>query len=521
LWTPLAFFGFHPHHEGLMLATLNLTSDAIRNGDPLPFNQYGPFWTLPYLSMNLLPIHGYTFLVQRFVSIFLIFLSAIMIRRISLIFYSRNTSLAVACLFLLTYPYGQPSIIWPSIPAQLALLILTFSILRTIESNRTIFISFAGITTLFLLGSRIQIGLVSFLCTIAVFAIHRKSMLLVRYLLFTMLYSALAFAGLHSRGSIKDIIFDSFVFPFTYLDPNQQNWTLPRTSLLIVIVLFALFFVLNRLNESDVAYRILLSILYTVSIGFLFIQFSNETTYLKIYARLYVGLFLSAVAIVLIYLSKDLLHIRNKVSPKTVLYMYSLVGSVQVFPLFDAFHAWYASAPLIIAVPMILKKMTFRLSMPRNSVFVLSFSVLLAFFSLFSTQAARSFSSDSKPFPLKEVQGIFLTGQQESDFAKEFAFFKANIPKSAKVLNYCPNGDPFFPQSYWQPASRFFIFWSPFSDSSLFQKDILKADFITSCISFSELSGASQKIIKENFSRVGGRPDMISWNLKWVIYKKH
>lgn len=504
-----------------MLATLNLTSDAIRNGDSLPFNQYGPFWTLPYLSMNLLPVHGYTFLAQRFVSIFLIFLSAIMIRRISLIFYSRNTSLAVACIFLLTYPYGQPSIIWPSIPAQLALLILTFSILRTIESQRTLFISFASITTLFLFGSRIQIGLVSFLCTIAVFSIHRKSMLLVRYLLFTMLFSALAFAGLRSRGSIKDIFFDSFVFPFTYLDPNQQNWTLPRTSLLIVIVLFALFFVLNKLNESDVAYRILLSILYTVSIGFLFIQFSNETTYLKSYARLYVGLFLSAVAIVLIYLSKDLLHKRNKVSPKTVLYMYSLVGSVQVFPLFDAFHAWYASAPLIIAVPMILKKMTFRLSMPWNSVFVLSFSVLLAFFSLFGTQAARSLSGDSKPFPLKEVQGIFLTGQQESDFAKEFAFFKANIPKSAKILNYCPNGDPFFPQSYWQPASRYFIFWSPFSDSSLFQKDILKADFITSCIAFSELSGASQKIIEENFSRVGSRPDMISWDLKWAIYKKH
>ena len=38
----MAFFGFHPFHEGFMLAILNLTPDVIKSGNALPFNQYGP-----------------------------------------------------------------------------------------------------------------------------------------------------------------------------------------------------------------------------------------------------------------------------------------------------------------------------------------------------------------------------------------------------------------------------------------------------------------------------------------------
>jgi hypothetical protein len=422
---------------------------------------------------------------------------------------------------LVTYPYGQPSIIWPSIPAQLALLVLTYSILQTIDSPKQIHILVAGLSTIFLLGSRIQIGFLSVLCTIAIFSLTRNFVSLARYVAFVTLLSALIFVILQSQGLVEDVIFDSFVFPFTYLDPDQQNWTLPRTSMLIGIAIFALLFVLNKLNESRMTARILLSTLFTFSIGLFLIQFSNETTYLRMYARLYVGLFLSAVVIILISIYKDSLRVRNKVSPKTVLYMYSVVGSVQVFPLFDAFHAWYASTPLIITIPMIFKKVNLLLSLPRKTISVLVCSILLIFSTLFGIQAARSVSSDSKPFPLMEVRGIFLTGQQQSDFAREFAFFKAYIPKRAKVLNFCPNGDPFFPKSYWLPASRFFVFWLPFSDSSVFQMNILEADFVTSCISFTELSDADQTILEENFTRVSRGPDIISWSLQWAIYKKN
>jgi hypothetical protein len=517
----MAFFGFHPHHEGLMLATLNLTSDAIRTGESLPFNQYGPFWTLPYLTMELLPLGGFTFLAQRFVSILLIFLSALMIRRISLVFFSRNTSLVIASLFLVTYPYGQPSIIWPSIPAQLALLVLTYSILQTIDSPKQIHILVAGLSTIFLLGSRIQIGFLSVLCTIAIFSLTRNFVSLARYVAFVALVSTLIFVILQSQGLVEDIIFDSFVFPFTYLDPNQQNWTLPRTSIVVGISLFVFFFALNRINNEKGISRIPLLVLAALFLGLLFSQFVNESIYLKAYARLYVGLFLFITTVLLFSLARNFKRRCTQFALETVLYLYSLVGAFQVFPLFDAFHAWYASTPLLIALPLIFRESTFMLRLRRKTLSVWMFSILLTCLALFGAQAAQSISNVPKPFPLQDVRGIFLTAKQASDLEKEFILFKSNIPKRAKVMNFCSNADPFFTRSYWSPASRFFVFWSAFSDSPLVERGLMEADFVTICTAVTELNDTSQRILETTFSKVGTGSDIYSWGLEWEIYKRN
>jgi hypothetical protein len=521
LWSPMAFFGFHPHHEGLMLATLNLTSDAIKTGGSYPFNQYGPFWTLPYLTMNLIPLSGFTFLAQRFVSILMIFFSAIIIRRISLKFYSHNTSLLISCLFLLTYPYGQPSIIWPSIPAQLALLILTHSVLLCLDFPHRIYVFIASLATIFLLGSRIQIGILSILCTIVILAISRHFLALARYVIYTTLCLGFVVLIFLRLDLFEDVLFDSLVFPLTYLDSNQQNWTFPRTSLAVMIALIILFLFLNKIRDNRNIIGVPLIIMLTVSTGLLFLHFHSQETYLQVYARIYVGFFLFVASAVFLLTVRNLRQFKTNFPHPGVLWLYCLVGATQVFPLFDAFHAWYASAPLIIALPLIFRDTNLVSKLSRNTIVVWVSSLVFALFTFFSLQTMQSFANTTKPFPLDEVKGIFLTTQQVSDFQNEFTFLKNNIPKRSTIMNFCSNADPFFPRGYWPSASRLFVFWPGFSDSPLIEKDLLKADFVTSCTSITALSDTSQRILEENFSKVGTRLEKSSWGLDWEIYKKN
>lgn len=521
LWTPMAFFGFHPFHEGFMLAILNLTPDAIKSGTALPFNQYGPFWVLPYLSMDLLQLDGFTFLAQRFLSLLIIFLSAIVVRRISLEFYSRNTSLLISCLFLVTYPFGQPSIIWPSIPAQLALLLLTYTIIRTLDHSKQIDALIAATSTFFLLGSRIQIGILSFLCTIVVLSITRKFSFLAQYLVHLTVLLTLFVIFFRKLGFLGDVFFDSVIFPFTYLDPNVGALTVPRTSIAVGISLFLLYLRLKHTKPTENLSRFTPLVFFVILTMFVLVLFLSQATYLKLYARIYVGVFLTIVVIVLLFLFQFIRNFDMHFSPKKfVLYSYSLVGSAQIFPLFDVFHAWYASTPLIIALPLILRESCSKSSSSRNRVLIHMSSLVLAIGTLFGIQALKSLSNEMVSFPLDEVRGLYLSADQANDLEKQFAFFKSYIPREAKVLNICSHADPFFPDNYWSTESRFFLFWPAFSRFNLLERELMNAQYVTSCAEISDFNTRTQSLLKKNFSRVETSREVISWGRKWQIYKR-
>lgn len=522
LWTPMAFFGFHPFHEGFMLAILNLTPDAIKSGNTLPFNQYGPFWVLPYLSMDLLQLGGFTFLAQRFLSLLIIFLSAIVVRRISLEFYSRNISLLISCLFLVTYPFGQPSIIWPSIPAQLALLLLTYTLIRTLDRSKQIDVFIAATSTFFLLGSRIQIGILSFLCTIVVLSITKKFTFLAQYLVYLTLFLASFVIFFRKLGFLGDVFFDSVLFPFTYLDPNVGALTIPRTSIAVGISLFLIYLRLKQTKPTEKLFRFIQLAFFVLLSMLILVLFLSQSTYLKIYARIYVGIFLTIVMTVLLFLFQFIDNFgRHFALKKLVLYSYSLVGSVQIFPLFDVFHAWYASAPLIIALPLILRESCSKSISSRNRVVIHLSSLVLAIGTLFGIQALKSFSNEMVSFPLDEVRGVYLSAEQANDLEKQYIFFKSYIPREARVLNICSHADPFFPDNYWSSESRFFLFWPAFSRFNLLERELMKAEYVTTCAEISDFSARGQSILQKNFSRVETGQEVISWGRKWQIYIKN
>jgi len=520
MYLPMAWLGFHPHHEGLMLATLNLTADALAQNLPIPFNQYGYLWMLPFLPFNFLPLNGYTFLAQRLTSIILIFISSFLIYKISRYFFSEKFSIFISIFFLSTYSYGQPSLLWPSIPGQTSLLLLTYSILRFLQNNHQAYLFVASFSSFILIGSRIQIGIAAVFATFALLRVAKLNKKSWSYLIYVSALLLLYVFLLSTKGYLNYAFFDSLIYPFEYLDRSQANWTFPRTSIVIFIVLLLLLLLLTK---SDKQNRLLAILAYSnafLAIVLLLTFYTNPQLFHKLYSRTYVAvLFLFIFLLVsslLSTFSKSKLHTFQEKS----LFIYGAIGSIQLFPNFDAFHGWYASAPLIITFPLILKKNQIFQKLTASIVFKFLQFNLSFLVTLFSIQSINAYMSDSQPFPLEQVKGIRLSNSQFDDFQNEFDFFKVNIPRHSKVLNLCPNADPFFERGYWTNATRFLVFWPPLEKPFFKDPAILESEFIVSCIDVENLGTEATQLLSRNFQLMETVAFLGSWGLDWKIYYK-
>jgi hypothetical protein len=517
----MAIYGFHPHHEGLMLATLNLTAEALRSGAPLPFNQYGHLWALPYLSLELLSLDGFTFLAQRLLSIVMIFLSALMLYRLSLAFQSKRTSLYITYFFLLSYPYGQPSIIWPSVPAQLALIVLAFSIIKATETKRQVYLFLAGFSTVYLIGSRVQIGLVALICTIVILSFTKQFRCLLHYIISISLIFTFLLVALIKLEYLKDVFFDSFIFPLTYLDNNSANWTFPKSSIVFAIALFLLYFSLSSFVHTKNILN-LAAVLYTlILLSFFTIQLLEVSLFLKLYARTFVGLFFITIIVVIIALIQELRCTRFTISSKGILFVYSLIGAIQIFPLFDVFHAWYASVPAIVALPLVVKSTKLYLNVNRNFIVVGLTSFMVTMTTIFTLQFLHTISADSAPFPQSGIQGLRLSTQQAKDLTREFDFLQNNIPKGSQVLNLCSNANPFFERGYLSTAHRYFIYWASLPENTLRKVDLSQIDYVTTCNTTDFSQKEISELITSHFTKIETRSENSFWGVSWEIYKNN
>ena len=67
IWIPLIFIGFDSHHDGLILTTVNMIHDSIRNRGEWPFNQYGPFWAIPFVLFTYFLPNALVFTTLRII----------------------------------------------------------------------------------------------------------------------------------------------------------------------------------------------------------------------------------------------------------------------------------------------------------------------------------------------------------------------------------------------------------------------------------------------------------------------
>jgi hypothetical protein len=105
IWIPLPFINFDEHHDGLILSTIRLTKTALIQGGEYPFNQYGPFWVLPFVLLSLLVPNVFLFLGVRFLTVFFYIISAFLLWKIARLFLNHKLANVVVILFLGSQPF--------------------------------------------------------------------------------------------------------------------------------------------------------------------------------------------------------------------------------------------------------------------------------------------------------------------------------------------------------------------------------------------------------------------------------
>jgi hypothetical protein len=410
--------------------------------------------------------------------------------------------------------------LWPSIPAQTSLLFLTYSILRFFQEDKQKYLLIASISSVMIIGSRIQIGIAAVFATILLLQFTKIKKHSWRYIFYVSTLLVAYALLLNTRGYLKFAVYDSLLFPFEYLDRNQSNWTLPRTSIAIATIFLSLLVLLYRFGKNR-------KLFITIALGniffallFLFAFYDNLQLFHFLFSRTYVAGILLLVFVLLSYLFQTIPKVKLHSSREQALFIYGLVGSIQLFPLFDAFHFWYASAPLIITFPLIIKKIQLCQKLTKPIVTKFLYFNLSILGILFSLQSGNAYMTDSQPFSLKQVKGVHLSGPQYSDFKNEFALFKFYIPQYSKVFNLCPNADPYFERRYWISASRYFVFWPSFDKAEFLKEAISNSDYITSCIQMDMLDSVSKEFVKSNFEFISEGTKLQSWGISWEIYKR-
>jgi hypothetical protein len=157
----------------------------------------------------------------------------------------------------------------------------------------------------------------------------------------------------------------------------------------------------------------------------------------------------------------------------------SAIGAFQAWPFFDQMHIWWGSVPGVILIVQVTSQLGEKLGFRQTVTGVTAFAVLL----VMSLPLAAQFMEPRKElvsFKQNNVYGISIYEDQNIKLAK---YFQTYMPGGSRVLNLCPNADPFFVDLKYIQVSRFPVYWMSFSKFSNIQNAFIEndPDFIVTC----------------------------------------
>jgi hypothetical protein len=505
-WIPNVFLGFHPHHDGLMIATLNLSWAAIQDSSQLPFNQYGPTWPLIYLLPNFIFEPTLVPTMQRLVSLSLVLLNCLLLYKTTLTISNRRMGLSISILYLSLFPFGQGMGIWPSVPGQVALSSLCYSFIQIIKTNRFIYCVPTSLALFLLIGSRFQIGIIAFfLLSLLMICSNRSKQLSLIVIITVFSFFCLSY-WLQLLDSLHSTIKDSILFPFAYLNPGKTNWTFPRVSLLIAgLVILAL----TKASLNRPFFRVFILWTYLLIIAVLtYVLLLDYWLFRTWSSRLFVAsclVFIYFVFIKLIEIRKQLAGYRLEIA----IILFGFLGIAQAFPLFDHFHFWWGLTPLLSTLSVLnthtfYKQAITFISLGAAAVFIIQGVVL----------SAQSTSN----YPVNSLQSLKMTPSQSTESRRELNFFRSSIPKSSRVLNLCADASPFLEPNYYKTASRFLVYWD-FPINQNYVSSISNVEYITTCQKSTSKSDmlVNQIVARYNVKLISTLENV--WQKNWQVYK--
>jgi hypothetical protein len=502
--------GFDSHHDGLILTTVNLIKDSIRNGGEWPFNQYGPIWAMPFVLGTFPFPSEWTFTIIRFMTVGFYLLTGFLVYKCAKMISSEKIAYVSVLVFFLSQPfltdYGSALVPWPSAVIMPLISLTTLLIFRIYLGTKTKsqekFYSFViGVLVSGIFFSRAQIGFLLLFALLLVLFLNHRILALISLSIGFLASTLLIFSLLDNRGWLSDALNDEFVFGSLYLRGDTSTYPMPIFTFMGVVA-FILFLNFGQDIVRMVALKYSFKIVTNIFIGLLLIILIASYAFLSsrdinilailvtISRRFWISYFLAVIVYSLFaqlrqtykaYKSKSLqdtrLYVRN------ILVVLSLVGEIQVYPLFDQMHFWWGSVPAVILVAMVTKERLIDGVIP----YVLINRVISIFLVITTVLSViplvGQFSKTFARYPNEISRSLWVAPSAASEAKELQEFFGSNITVGSSVLNLCANSDVFFVANKFSSSSRIFLLWPNITDIKVMKNSLESSnpDYVVTC----------------------------------------
>lgn len=542
-WLPILRYGFDPHHDGLIVATVN---NLDFKDSAAPFNQYGPIWFLILKCITYLTPESYFFLTIRIVTLAFYWLSFMFTYFLANRFLSRRLSIGVIILLLAIQPFitdfNSDMIPWPSALSMCTVPLLGMLIHKNSNSyshvNTRYKMWFSGLLVLVTALTRVQIGLALGFSILLILATYRRRLELFHFCLGLSGTSVIACFVFLKLGWLDALITDMLVFGSTYAFGDRATYPKPIWTALLTLLFIGLYYFSKKYSayRSTTRNNSLLGVALASSLIFcLFVLGKRDLSPVHLltvlFRRFWISGLLAAIVIGCIVLITSLLQSRELPEFNFAsLVMLSAVAELQVWPLFDQMHAWWGATPGVILGAVILKSTTFFRQATSLRKYVFEFILLSVCIVIATITFVSSVNHVRVNLPISGFSGILVAKPEEVELTAVDNFLASAVSTDDVVLNLCTNANIFFrPINVPKSAARSFIFWTPMFDLAQLRRDILESDptkvitcsFVTNPIFYPEYR-AKQIEVLESFDLLGRVPkSFISPNgVIWDVYSR-
>ncbi len=504
---------FDMHHDGLITTNMLELRNSFENEEPWPFNQYGVTWLIPYIPVILTGDSNSIYERANSVSLAMYAFTLVICFLTARKFMGATEAVFVPIFLAATASLGNLRT-WPSVSAMLYLSILLMaavSYLSNITSLRKLktIAFFMGAVIPFIVLSRVQVG--SFLLLVFSIVVFKFGLSKTRryFSLGVISASILVAYFLAKNNWFKSAMMDTFVYSLNYLT-NDETRVVPFFTLIGAAIVFAVSYVflsdkfpLKSARVLIFAMGFALIILFALYVETVLSEGSDSITFYTIFMRrFFVSLLIGTFLYWLLAQIRVFTKARNSLIKYQdlrilVLVLVSAASLLQLVPLFDSTHAWWASPPLVILLALLISRVIRKyFTIVQKDLFVLALSLVTISLLVFSVQSynfeKKSLMSFDSPFPLNAMS--FDSEVSEQKQLSEMVFSKASA--GSKFLNLCINSNVFLISNGYQSASRFYISWPNMRGYPEFVEATRASqpDFILTC---SDLPNPAAGILEE------------------------
>lgn len=542
-WLPILRFGFDPHHDGLIIASVT----NLDFGDTaVPFNQYGPAWFIILKLASVLAPDNYLFLTLRLVTLFFYLVSFIATYSFSRKYFSQRHSLAVVIVLLAIQPFvtdfNSAMIPWPSALSMFLIPMVGLLIVNCEESTSTrrlhANLSIAGSLVMITILTRVQIGLALLFTVFMLLGAYRRWISLLYFLVGFLTSLLITFAVLAQLGWVRSLVNDVIGFGSTYVLGDRATFPKPIWTFFLTVVFVISYLGFQRfLVPSAQVFNpaSIVSVALLVLFGGYFIlverQLNPIQTLTVLFRRIWISGLLAAAILGLLLLAYKMLKDRKLPDFKiSLLVATSLVAQLQIWPLFDQMHAWWSATPCVILAAVLLKSLNPLATLSEHSKTINEYALLgivsvIAFVTFISTM-----SHTRVPLQINGFSGILISEVEGTELVDVNEYLQSQIDPKDRVLNLCTNANVFFdPAMIPKSSSRSFVFWTPMFDLAHLRKDILDSSptkviacsFVTNPMFYPKYREKQVEILK-NFNLLDQVPNSFTSpnGVIWDVYSR-